>query len=97
MSSKPTFTGKDIHSALIKKGFKKTNGKHKSLFLFVEGKKTRIHTMVSHGRKAYVGDLWSAVRMQLGLQGEDDACIDLIKCPLDYEAYVALLQKNGRL
>jgi predicted RNA binding protein YcfA (HicA-like mRNA interferase family) len=92
MSSRPSFTGKDILAALTKKGFEESMTHHRQLYLKVDGKRTGIRTHISHGKKLYEGDLWSALRKQLGLQDDGAACVDLISCTLDHPGYVAKLK-----
>jgi hypothetical protein len=50
-----SFSSNDIESALSRKGFRLDNGKHKYYFLFHNGVRTSIRTMVSHNHQD-IGD-----------------------------------------
>jgi len=92
MASVPAYTGKQVESALLKKGFKHANKGHKFLTLFIEGRKTAIRTMVSHGKKTYKGSLEKSLRDQLKVTKEE--LVGLVECPLSMEAYLECLKKR---
>jgi len=56
---------KDIESALLKKGFKRDNTHHEYLWLYVDGRKTRVRTFLSYGLTEYGEDLLAKVKKQL--------------------------------
>lgn len=86
---------KDIKSALLKKGFRSDNRHHEYLWLYVGDRKTGVMTWLSHGRSEYGEDLLAKVKKQLGVSKKQ--FFDLVGCPLNYETYVALLVKSGRI
>jgi hypothetical protein len=97
MTSRKSFQGKEIISSLTKKGFEEGNNHHKMLYLCVDGKRTAVRTKVSHGRKLYEGNLWSALRRQLCLHNEGDSCERLIGCTLGAEEYLEILRNNNSI
>lgn len=83
------FKGRDIDRALQAKGFRKKKRDHHRYYLYVDGRKTRVHTKLSHGTREYGPSLLSAMSRQLHVtRSELD---ELIRCPLGYDDYVALL------
>lgn len=96
MATKPSFKGKEIRLALLKKGFQLGDQKrHQYLWLYVNGKKTAIRTHVSHGNKDYTGDLFQFVKRQLKIDSEQ--LTDLIGCVMDSDGYVSALKDSGHL
>lgn len=95
MASVPAYTGKQVESALLKKGFKYSNKSHRFLALFIEGKKTAIRTMVSHGRTTYKGRLEKSLRDQLKVTKEE--LVGLVECPLTMEAYLECLKERNAI
>lgn len=92
MSSRAT---KKIQGALERKGFAPNGSDHKVLRLYVNGKKTRIRTHLSHGLHEYGDNLLAIVARQLKLRRKQ--LDDLIDCPLSGEAYVNLLISSGEV
>lgn len=90
-----TYKTREIARALESKGFREKSGSHRYYFLYVDGRKTRIHTKLSHGVREYGDTLLSRIAEQLKLTRGELA--ELIECPLDYQGYVSLLRKNGHL
>lgn len=89
------FKGRDIDRALRKKGFQRRETDHHRYFLYVDGRKTRVHTKLSHGTQEYGDTLLGPISRQLHLTRVE--LNDLIRCPLDAESYVALLRERGIL
>ncbi len=88
-----------IESALSKKGFRIKNGKkchHKKYTLFVDGKRTRVYTWISHGIKEYNDSLLSEMKKELYLESPKEI-EDLICCPMSGEELVILLKERGVL
>jgi hypothetical protein len=89
------FKTKDIAAALTKKGFVAERGKrrkkHTFYFLYVNGKKTRIWTELSHGITEYSDDLLTSVRKQLKFE-KNRELKEFIDCPTTYEKYVEMLE-----
>lgn len=86
---------KDIRSALLKKGFRSDNCHHEYLWLYLGETQTGVRTWLSHGLSEYGEDLLAKVKKELGVS--KGQLFALVGCPLDYETYVALLVKSGRI
>lgn len=87
----------EIEAGLLRKGFAEAPGDHKYFKLYVDGKYTGIQTKVSRGKKYKTlgDDLISVMARQLKLtKGQ---FLDLIRCPLSRDAYLALLEQAGQL
>ena len=84
-----------IKKALKKKGFQEHVGDHWRYVYCVDGKKTRIRTMLSHGKDEYGNHLLAAVARQMHLSNVQLA--DFIKCPLTEDAYRELLVQAGEI
>ena len=63
-------------------------------YLFVEGKKTAIHTKASFGSSEDLRNtLMTMIKKQLNL---DSKQIErFIDCPMEYEEYLNILKRNG--
>jgi len=84
-----------LAQALIQKGFVEVESDHRRFFLHVLGKRTSVHTKISHGEKE-LGDVLAAlVARQLALSRKE--LDDVVNCPLDHKGYVELLRRRGRL
>jgi hypothetical protein len=84
-----------MRKALEAKGFRPFETHHTFYILYVDGKKTSIRTMISHGISEYGDALLGHVRRQLGLTSKE--LQDLVECPLSGESYVALLKERGKI
>lgn len=84
---------KEMIAVLQRKGFVPAGGDHAFLFLHVNGKKTSVRTMVSHGRGEYGDSLLKQVARQLSLSNAE--LEQLLDCPLSFEKYVALLVEKS--
>lgn len=87
-----------VRSALERKGFVKQNGGHKYfIYRTLDGIKTSVRTMISHGGgSADVGDdLLLLMAQQCRLQKIEFK--DLIECPLSREDYERKLYEKGIL
>ena len=93
MSNMPAYKGKDVTKALKKKGFEESNGDHKFLVLHIDGKKSQVHTKISHGAKTYTGQLMKMLKDQLRVGNTE--LRGLLDCPMSHEQYVEYL--NGKL
>ena len=84
-----------LAQALLQKGFVEIESHHRRFFLHVLGKRTSVHTKISHGEKELGDPLVALVARQLSLSRRElDA---LVNCPLDHAGYVELLKRRGRL
>jgi predicted RNA binding protein YcfA (HicA-like mRNA interferase family) len=63
----PTLKARKVISSLEKKGFVKAEGDHTFLIFYVNGKKTSIHTKVSHGSNEINDYLINKMSIQIKL------------------------------
>ena len=84
---------KDVAAGLEKKGFLRENSKDVHYRLYVDGKKTIVYTMISHGEKQIHDGLLGTMSKQVKLTRKQFN--DLIDCPLKLEDYVEILRKSG--
>ncbi len=88
---------KDICSALKKKGFSEDTDSHHIYYrLFYNGKKTEVHTFISHGLPEYGDSLIGKMKKQLCLQSKTEFQ-NLIECPMTKEEYINLLIQRGNI
>lgn len=94
----PAYKTRKIVSSLTKKGFspKKGKSKHIKYTLYVDGKKTSVFTWISHGLDEYGDKLLNAMRKELRFETTQELD-ELIECPMSEDAFVALLQKRGKI
>jgi len=89
-----TFRSEEIARALLAKGFREEQGRHRKFVFYYQGKRTNIRTMLSHGSKDIQKDLLSAIKRQLQFDTVEQLR-DFINCPMEYNDYVAHLQNKG--
>ena len=89
-----TLKTRKIINSLTAKGFMPQNGDHKYLLFFVNGKKTRIKTKVSHGEDEIGDFLISQMQQQTHLKKKQDF-LDLVNCPLSQRDYENILRSQG--
>jgi predicted RNA binding protein YcfA (HicA-like mRNA interferase family) len=82
-----------VLKGLEKKGFVQAEGDHAFLILHVNGKKTSIHTKISHGSNEINDYLINKISIQLKL--EQKKFLDLVNCPLSIENYLEELKSKG--
>ncbi|MQY62096.1 hypothetical protein GH146_02250 [archaeon] len=82
-----------VIKSLKKKGFCVSEGDHKHLVFFNDGKKTMIRTKVSQGGREI--DDWLINLMSLQTKLEKKQFIDLINCPMSSIDYLKEMQKKG--
>ena len=87
-----TRKAREIKEGLTKKGFMSVQRDHTYLFLSVEGRKSSVHTKISHGHREYGDNLLSLVAR--GLHVSTKQLDDLIDCPLSYEDYLSMLKEK---
>ena len=85
-----------VDKALKNKGFNRVESKHKKYILYVDGKKTRIFTVMSRGHREISKGLIKTMMKQLKF---DDfrQFLDFIECPMTYEDYITFLRKKGEI
>lgn len=85
---------KEVSSRLCGKGFVKDDrSDHCRFFLYVDGRKTRIRTMISHGEREIGEELIHRMASQLKLS--KDEFLDLVDCRLDGDGYLRLMRERG--
>lgn len=89
-----TFRSEEVAKALLAKGFREEQGRHRKFTFYYQGKRTQIRTMLSHGSKTIGGDLLSAVKRQLHLDTLEQLR-DFINCPMEYDDYITYLQSKS--
>lgn len=87
-----TRRGREIQEGLTKKGFIAVQRHHTFLFLTVEGRKSSVHTKISHGNKEFGDNVLSLVARQLHISAKQ--LDDLLDCPLSREGYISLLREK---
>jgi predicted RNA binding protein YcfA (HicA-like mRNA interferase family) len=88
-----TFNVREVLSGLEKKGFIRSEGDHTFLIFYVNGKKTSIHTKVSHGSNEINDYLINRMSIQVKL--EKKKFIDMVNCPFTLEDYIKELEAQG--
>jgi hypothetical protein len=89
-----TFRSEAIARALLAKGFREVQGRHRKFILWHQGKPTSIRTELSHGSKEVGAPLLSMMKRQLRLETIDQLKA-LIECPMEGEDYIAFLKNKG--
>jgi hypothetical protein len=84
-----------IKSSLLKKGFKEDNSRHLHFRLHVDGEKTHIFTVISHGAQECSDHLLGIMAKQLKLSRAE--LNNLIDCAMSGEAYIETLKGQGDL
>src|SRR6266550_4407388 len=84
---------RDVMAGLEKKGFTKKENDHTFFHLWVEGKKTRVYTKVSHGENEIPDNLLGAMARQLVLNKKQ--FLELVDCPFTLDAYLTTLRSAG--
>jgi hypothetical protein len=90
----PRLTRK-IKSSLLKKSFKEDNSRHLHFRLHVDGEKTHIFTVISHGAQECSDHILGKMAKQLKLSRTE--LNDLIDCAMGGEAYIEVLKERGDL
>ncbi len=83
-----------VAAALQAKGFRRTDNDHSFFTLWVDGKKTIIHTKISHGEKDIGDKLLGMMARQLAITRAQ--LLALLRCELTKEMYVRHLREAGR-
>lgn len=84
-----------IDSALKSKGFEKGQGNHRFYSFFYQGKKTHIHTKISHSHDEIGDELISRMADQLFLTKAEFK--KLVNCPLKESGYIQILLSKNEL
>lgn len=73
----------NIANSLLKKGFEEKQSSHTHLIYFIDGKKTSIFTVVSHGKKEISDDLMHKMAKQIKLSYKQFCAV--VDCPMSKE------------
>lgn len=73
----------NIANSLQKKGFEKKQSSHTHLIYFIDGKKTSLFTVVSHGKKEIGDGLMHQMAKQIKLPYKQFC--DVVDCPMSKE------------
>ena len=84
-----------IQKALLKKGFKTVNTDHKMLIFHYQGKKTAIHTKISHGNKEISDTLISLMAKQIYLSRSQFEGV--IECTVKEDDLIEIYAESGML
>jgi hypothetical protein len=84
-----------IEKVLIKKGFECRDGRHRMFYFCVDGKRTPVRTMTSHGLEEYSSSLLAKMATQLKLKKGE--LVRLLSCPMSQEEYQRLLSDGGHI
>ena len=90
MSTRKT---RELHNALLSKGFEQVNTDHEMYYLSVEGQRTSVRTKISHGANEYGDPLLGQMARQMKLARNEFE--DFIDCPLTKTGYKDLLIERG--
>jgi predicted RNA binding protein YcfA (HicA-like mRNA interferase family) len=87
-------TSSDVEKGLEKKGFNKREGDHHFFAYYsIAGKKTRVFTKTSHGKKEIADNILSQMAKQCRLTNKQFN--ELIDCPLSQDDYEKILANEG--
>ena len=84
-----------VAAALRKKGFVVDQGDHTFYTLYIDGKKTKIFTKISHNNPEISDGLISCMHKQCRIS--KDEFVKLVSCFLSYEGYIDVLIKRGHI
>ena len=88
---------RDLRSALLKKGFKESQGgDHDFYFYYEDGIKTKVRTKISHGshgRKPIGDTLTSIIKDQMHFE-EKEQLIRFVECTFSAEDYREMLHRK---
>lgn len=88
-----TLKVRDVLNSLMKKGFVRSEGDHRHLIFYCNGKKTPIRTKVSHGSREVDDSLINLMSVQIRI--EKKQFIDMVNCPFTHDDYLRELQSQG--
>lgn len=92
-----TLESHKLIQALKQKGFVQEPSDHKRFRLYVDGRKSSVKTMVSHGAKHTLSDgLSNTIQKQLGFATSSELR-SFVDCGIDHTQHVRLLIERGRV
>ena len=81
--------------ALSRKGFEKLETHHTMLWFVVQGRRTSIHTWVSHGQRKLDDRLLRLMARELHLSRAE--LLKFVECEMSYEEYYRRMIDGGHL
>ena len=82
-------------NTLLRKGFEKVESHHTMLWFVVQGRRTSIHTWVSHGQRKLDDRLLRMIAKELHLsRGE---LLKFVECDMSYADYLRRMIDGGHL
>jgi len=82
-------------NALLRKGFEKVETHHTMLWFMFQGRRTSIHTWVSHGQRKLDDRLLRLVAKELHLSKAE--LLKFVECSMAYEDYLHLMIERGHV
>jgi hypothetical protein len=82
-------------NALLRKGFEKVETHHTKLWFVVQGRRTSIHTWVSHGPRKLDDRLLRLIGRELHLSRAE--LLKFVECEMSYEDYRRRMVDEGYL
>jgi hypothetical protein len=82
-------------NALLRKGFDKVETHHTMLWFVAEGRRTGIHTWVSHGQRKLDDRLLRLIGRELHLSRAE--LLKFVECEMSYEDYLRRMVVEGYL
>jgi hypothetical protein len=82
-------------NALLRKGFEKVETHHTMLWFVVQGRRTSIHTWVSHGQRKLDDRLLRLIGRELHLSRAE--LLKFVECQMSYEDYRRRMVDEGYL
>jgi len=84
-----------VEKALCNKGFDRSNTDHRVFWLYVDGKRTSIHTKTSHNSQDIDNYLQSCMARQMQLTKNE--FLLFVSCQMNFETYVKRIRSRGCL
>jgi hypothetical protein len=84
-----------LTNALFRKGFEKVETHHTMLWFVVQGRRTSIHTWVSHGHRKLDDRLLRLIGRELHLSRAE--LFKFVECEMSYEDYRRRMVDEGYL
>ena len=82
-------------NVLLRKGFEKVETHHTMLWFMVQGRRTSIHTWVSHGQRKLDDRLLRLMARELHLSRTE--LLRFVECEMTYESYLGRMIDGGHL
>ena len=91
-----TLPSRVVQAALLKKGFRVSQGDHRWYILYVEGRKRRVKTFISHGSTHSIDSyLHGCMSKQMHLTMSEFS--HFVECPLTADQYAGLMRERGQI